>query len=151
MKAQIRTKNFSSAGLKGVITSPHRTVVRLGSITPTSDVFPLGVQRGVRINEINTVDAIQNSRSKLLMKECFANAGIPQSDWFIWKESDIFINKITNEEIHISDLLIILSSGLLMKRVHGFKGNGMYYIKTMEEWGAFKSIAKSKYSHLDIT
>jgi glutathione synthase/RimK-type ligase-like ATP-grasp enzyme len=49
--------------------------VRIGSITSLND----GKQRV----EINTVEAVQNSRSKLLMKQCFTRDNVKTADW--WK------------------------------------------------------------------
>lgn len=150
-KPQIRTKNFSSAPLRGSLGEfPMRAIVRLGSRTTIADAYPR-MPQGQPVIEVNTVESIENSRSKLLMKERFAEVEVPQADWYIWKDSDTFINQITQEEINISDLLNILPSGILMKRVFGFKGRGMFYIKTMEDWQAFKDHAKNTYNNLDIT
>jgi len=50
-----------------------RSVIRLGSTTVLSD--------GARRIEINSVEAIKNSASKLRMKRCFRDAGIQTADW----------------------------------------------------------------------
>ena len=148
---RIRTKNSTAKDLRssgtGIGRFTKKSVIRLGSLTKTEGVFKNIPSED--IIEVNTVDSIKNSRNKLLMKQCFAEAETPQSDWFIWENENTFINQITNETIDISDLLNILSSGLLMKRVCGFKGKGMYLIKNMEDWEAFKAIAKQKYPNLE--
>lgn len=151
-KPQVRTKNSSSNDLRSANTGigefDVRSIVRLGSLTSTEAAFrraPVNVP----IVEVNSVEAVQNSRNKLLMKGCFKEAEIPQSDWFAWKDEDVFTNQITNEEINISDLLNTLTSGILMKRVCGFKGKGMFLIKTMEDWVNFKAVAKKRYPDLE--
>ena len=52
MIAQIRTKNHSARPLKGKIYSPFRAVVRLGSRTPTENIFPSGCRNNKKIIEI---------------------------------------------------------------------------------------------------
>lgn len=139
-RPRIRSKNHSCNDLRHVNNGlgfyPFKSLIRLGSQTPTQKAFPKSHQEVV---EINTVDAIRNSRSKLLMKERFKEAEVPQSEWFIWKEEDVFVNQISNEEINIEKLLEILPNGLIMKKVYGFKGKGMSLIKTLKEWNNFKN------------
>ena len=67
---QIRTKNPSGFPLRGKIFVPGRSIVRLGSQTPTQQAFPKSYGR-YPIAELNTVESILNSRDKLRMKNCF--------------------------------------------------------------------------------
>ncbi len=152
-KPQIRTKNHSANDLRsrgaGIGEFSMRSIVRFGSRTTTAEAFPMWHDKRP-IVEINTPEAIENSRNKLRMKDCFLEREIPQSDWFIWKESDVFINKQTEEEISIEDLLNTVPSGIVMKKVCGFKGHGMFYIQNLEDWAAFKQQAKNLYPNLDL-
>jgi len=133
-KPQIRTKNFSSAPLRNSLGEfPVRTIVRLGSRTTVEEAYPK-MPVGRPVIEINTVNAIENSRSKLLMKACFAEAEVPQANWFIEDSVELFINKQDADHlINTSEL----PYPVLIKRVFGFKGHGMIKIDSkeqLEEW-----------------
>ena len=52
---------------------PFRSVIRLGSTTVSDGRL-----------EINTVEAVKNSASKLLMKQKFTEAGVKTADWFTY-------------------------------------------------------------------
>ena len=79
--ARIRTKNYSANPLRRSIETDYRAIVRLGSLTPLDRIF----KTPRTAIEINTVDAINNSRSKLLMKTCFASGKVPQAEW--WRDT----------------------------------------------------------------
>lgn len=141
-KPQLRTKNFSAADLRathaGIGEFLVRSIVRLGSRTSLKEAFPksYGIKR---IIEVNTVQAIENSRSKLLMKGCFAVLNIPQSRWFVGSLAGgirEFGNLIT-----INDL----PYPILAKKIYGFKGHGMVKIDNVEEMNIFLSKRLSDY------
>lgn len=135
MKAQIRTKNFSARPLRHTINSPIRTIVRLGSLTPTSKAFPKSFGKK-KILEINTVSSIENSRSKLLMKDCFKQANVNQSEWFILECSSSnksLIDVIKQKPIPYTNL----PYPLIAKRIYGFKGHGMVKIDTVDQLDEF--------------
>lgn len=123
-KVQIRTKNYSSAPLRGAIFSDQRVIVRLGSTTTITSAFPKGVQLGRPIKEINKVEAVENSRSKLRMKSCFAQHDLPQSVW--WDSIDDLMTE-TNP----------IPYPIVAKRIFGFKGHGMLLINNKEELDNF--------------
>lgn len=52
-----------------------RSVIRLGSETQLND--------GRRRVEINTVESVRNSASKLRMKQCFTGANVKTANWYI--------------------------------------------------------------------
>jgi glutathione synthase/RimK-type ligase-like ATP-grasp enzyme len=140
---KVRTKNFSSDPLRGKIGQfPVRSVVRLGSRTPTSEIFTKA-PRGVRVIEINTVQSIENSRSKLLMKACFAQAEVPQSRWFTYNTQTRIFHESGITEGHVGCTLDVLPYPMLAKRICGFKGHGMVKIDNVEgmnEWLGNNSI-----------
>jgi hypothetical protein len=77
--AQIRSRHPSHSVVRNKIKLPFRTVIRFGSTTELEDTIDKG---GGRI-EINTVEAIKNSASKLRMKNCFTlKAGVKTADWW---------------------------------------------------------------------
>ena len=133
-KPQLRTKNYSAADLRathaGIGEFPVRSIVRLGSRTPLKEAFPQSYT-SKRIIEVNTVQAIENSRSKLLMKACFANTGVPQSRWFTGGLSSL---RASNGDLmNLNDL----PYPILAKKICGFKGHGMVKIDSVEEMNTF--------------
>jgi len=113
---KLRTKNFSADLLKdrtvGLASHSMRSLVRLGSTTETETVFPKIFGRRPII-EINSVESIQNSRSKIKMKEAFDRAEISHAKWEIASKSTDFSK---------------IEYPIILKRIFGFKGKGMYMI-----------------------
>lgn len=130
---KIRTKNFSARPLKGQVTTAKRVVLRLGSTTPIEKVFPKSIKKGLEVQEINTVDAIKSSRSKLLMKECFAKDKVPQAEWWLpeYEQLEIIFwpNNIEENPVTVSKL----PYPILAKRIFGFKGRGMIKLDNEKE------------------
>lgn len=134
-KPVIRTKNFTVKPLRGkLVPSQYRTVIRFGSTTPVEKIFKKGVMNGKKIIEINTVQAIQNSRSKLLMKDCFLKENVRQAEWWVVNKTgkkDTFLAcSGDKKEIHITNL----PYPILAKREFGFKGHGMHFFDSPDEF-----------------
>lgn len=106
---------------------PFRSVVRLGSSTEVEDSVSSG---GKRI-ELNTVRAIKNSANKLLMKQCFTEAGVKTADWFVSYNSINFNNKSTVEGSHTE--FENLPYPIVAKHIFGSRGNGNYKLNNQEE------------------
>jgi len=71
----IRSRHPSHAGIRRALTKlPFRSVVRLGSTNGE-------VEDAGRV-ELNSVESIRNSSSKLRMKECFQRDGVKTAEWF---------------------------------------------------------------------
>ena len=134
MFAQIRTKNSSAYPLRRDIIVPERTIVRLGSRTPSSIIYP----RGTRFMEINTVESIENSRDKLRMKECFSRANVPQAEYYEARGNNTTqIRELSGDyDGHPEDTIKEVEQmtyPLVGKLVVGFKGHGMQLINNAEE------------------
>lgn len=70
----VLSRHPSHKVLRGVLPTMNiRSVIRLGSTTVLND--------GKRRIEINSVEAVKNSASKLRMKQCFKTAGVKTADW----------------------------------------------------------------------
>ena len=112
---RIRTKNATARPLRKSMLCEDWAVVRLGSRTPIEEIFPY------RRNpiEINEVSAIENSRSKIKMKECFAKKKVPQAQW--WQ---------TLSTVNLKEL----PYPIVAKRVYGFQGRGMSLLKDEGEF-----------------
>lgn len=109
---KIRSKNHTANGLRRVIRSTKRALLRLGSTTPTAEVFPY-LRPGTEVLELNSVDACKISDNKTLMKQAFDEAQVTSSEW-----------GPVNEEWDKFPAII--------KHNHSSKGNGIYYIKDQE-------------------
>lgn len=114
---KIRSKNHTANGLRRVIRSAHRAVLRLGSTTPLEEIFP-NVRNLADIIEINSVEACKISGNKTLMKQAFDAAGVITAEWGpVSEDWDKF--------------------PAIIKHNHSSKGNGIYYIENAEalrEW-----------------
>lgn len=140
MLVQIRTKNYSAKPLQHSINMPVRSIVRLGSLTSTKKAFPNSYDKK-KIVEINTVEGIQTSRDKKLMKNAFLSFPFPiyQAKWYVpleenkYKEIDY---KGEEHELSIKNIFKGTSS-VVVKRRWGFKGRGMKLIKNADEFQEF--------------
>lgn len=136
-KPQVRTKNFSAAPLRGSLGEfPMRAIVRLGSRTSVEDAYPRK-SVGRPVIEINPVESIENSRDKLRMKACFAEAEIPQADWWTLIPGGAnHFNKYNYQDENGGEITSIenLPYPIIAKRICGFKGHGMYKLDTQEQF-----------------
>lgn len=105
------------ASNKNIQLLPFRSVIRLGSSTECEDTIANG---GDRI-EINTIQSIKNSASKLLMKQKFAEAGVKTAQWLPGTS--------TKEEV-----LDNIGIPMVIKAHHGSKGRGNTLIRTEDDW-----------------
>lgn len=105
---------------------PFRSVIRFGSTTDVVD----SVSNGGRRIEINTVEAVRNSASKLRMKKCFTKAGVRTAAWWVHSEGLYFLSKNSNARTHIGDL----PYPIVTKHHFGSKGKGNTLIKSREEF-----------------
>lgn len=129
-RPKVRSRHPSHSPLRTRLPLlPFRSVVRLGSTTIESDVVALG---GNRI-ECNTVQAVKNSASKLLMKRCFTRAGVQTPDWFtithLGGGYDIRVEKNPDMNISIAEL----PYPIVAKHIHGSRGTGNYKINNQAE------------------
>lgn len=136
-RVQLRSKNPSANELRGLLKTVRTSkpfVVRLGSRTPTEEIFPRSYSRTI---ELNSIESIENSRNKLMMKNRFAAAGantaVRQSKWFEFiQQGDILLaNKIDSTESPIR--LSELPYPIVVKQICGFKGHGMVKCENLEE------------------
>jgi hypothetical protein len=106
---------------------PFRSVVRLGSTTVV-DV--------PNIVECNTVQAVKNSSSKLLMKQCFLTSEVKTADWFVYNRNNNF-DQIgpfhTENDINISNL----PYPIVAKHHFGSRGEGNFLLNNQQELEAW--------------
>ena len=125
---KIRTKNHTAQPLKNLIEVNGRAVFRLGSITPTEEIFPRGVALNKPIIEINTAEACHNSGDKILMKTLFTKNEVKSAEW------DNLSNH--NYENDFQDWELFPA---IIKHKNSCKGQGIYYIENIDSLRAFTS------------
>lgn len=109
---------------------PVRSVIRFGSTTDVPDSVSNG---GSRV-EVNTVQSIKNSTSKLKMKRCFDNAKVPTADWWIYGEFEpVGLTFISGDGSTPIQDLNDLPFPIVAKHIYGSRGRGNTLIKTKEE------------------
>ena len=126
MFLKIRTKNHTAQPLKNLIEVNTRTVFRLGSLTPTEEIFPRGVALNKPIIEINTAESCHNSGDKILMKQCFAENEVKSANWMNLKE--VFLAVWENEDGKMWEYY-----PAIIKHKNSCKGQGIFYINNMDE------------------
>ena len=128
-RPRIRSRHPSHAPLRkrGIFPLyPFKSVIRFGSTYEYEDDKSKG---GDRI-EINTVQAIKNSSSKSLMKNCFTENKVKTADWYkLNTNTGNFIIQNTKDEIQISDLPFPIIS----KSYFGSRNRGNKKHNTIEE------------------
>ena len=128
---QIRTKHPSQDHLRGALNrQPNRCVVRLGSTTTLEEIYPTSnftnSQRS-NVIEVNTVEAVKNSASKLRMKECFTRGNVRTAEWISGTNNNT--NGILN---WANDRYPIVA-----KSHYGSRGEGNYKLNNREELEAW--------------
>lgn len=124
---QVRSRHNTHDAIRGKLGMfPARTVVRLGSTTPTATAYPKGVALGRPIVEINTVEGVKNSANKLLMKQRFKEAGVKTATWAAGNNIDAIINDLKQQ-----------TEGqpfpIVSKHIFGSRGEGNKLHNTEEE------------------
>lgn len=124
---RLRSKNPSAAELKALLRNIRTNkpfVVRLGSRTPLEQIMPRMHSRTV---EINSIEGITNSRSKLLMKQRFDEREVKTAKWELAE----------NLESNIVDQWETFPAIIKQYGSHG--GDGIFLINNNEELVAFLS------------
>lgn len=114
-RIKIRSRHPSHNTLRHHLPKVNvKSVVRLGSITDLPDTITNG---GTRV-EINTIQSIKNSSSKLLMKECFDRNQVKTAKWF----------KLSNQIPEGFEFPLVIKSH------YGSRGLGNTLVHNIEEY-----------------
>ena len=116
MYLKIRSRNRSANLLRKQIVTDHPAVFRLGSFTPTRDIFK-NCRHPELIQEINTVQACKTSNDKYLMKCAFDEHNVKTAKWCL-----------LSDEEQIRELRF----PTIIKHVHSSRGNGIFYVENIE-------------------
>lgn len=126
-RPKIRSRHPSHDILRSNLPKlPFRSVVRLGSTTILNNVDV----------ECNSIEAIKNSASKLLMKKCFSKAGVSTANWYVANkkmDNGVLFYEGT-DEFHSKTLSTKeLNYPLIAKSFYGSRGIGNTKINSFEE------------------
>lgn len=113
---------------KNLPLSAYRSVIRFGSTTECKDTIANG---GDRI-EINTIQAIKNSASKLLMKQKFTEANVSTANWCYFRNGMLSSPQWT-EDIDFQDYVNVVEFPIVAKAHFGSKGKGNTLLRTKED------------------
>jgi len=123
---KIRTKNHTAQPLKNLIEVNGRAVFRLGSITPTEEIFPRCVALNKPIIEINTAEACHNSGDKIIMKRLFVENEVKTAEYnLMYKDGEIYVP---------SEYPVII------KDKNSCKGNGIYLANNLDEYNSITEL-----------
>jgi D-alanine-D-alanine ligase-like ATP-grasp enzyme len=100
-----------------------KSVIRLGSTTVLPD-------DNTRI-QINTPQAVMNSSSKLLMKQCFRQANVKTANWYIYDRGAFFLYDY--DEGSYEKSVNELKYPIIAKSHYGSRGLGNTKLDTLEQ------------------
>lgn len=136
---QIRSQHPTHDHLRRSLNRVNRrVVVRLGSTTSLQDIYrkknltPFQMEK---IVEINTVQAIENSADKKLMKQCFEEGDVKTAMWYTYGNGHFWSSHghDNNESFNISEL----EYPIIAKHRFGSRGTGNHKLDTqaqLESW-----------------
>ena len=118
-KVRVRSRHPSHNVLRSKLPRmPFRSVVRMGSTTEEVDVDV----------QCNTIQAVRNSASKLLMKQCFTRSNVTTAPWWTFAPEG-FRSSNTNTTHRLDQLPF----PMIVKHIYGSRGTGNYKLNTPQE------------------
>jgi hypothetical protein len=130
-KPQVRSRHPSHKWLReNLPLFPFRSIIRLGSTMTLQEAYPSKTSDQLaRIKEINSVQGVKNSSSKLLMKQCFTRAGVKTADWFTTNGTTMIWRNDEATTLNLRDL----PYPLIAKSHYGSRGEGNTLINNQQE------------------
>lgn len=82
-KPFVNSRHPSHGVLRNTLPNfPFRALIRLGSTKTVQEAYPGKTSEQLaRVREINSIQGVRNSSSKLLMKQCFDRAQVKHATW----------------------------------------------------------------------
>jgi glutathione synthase/RimK-type ligase-like ATP-grasp enzyme len=116
-RPQVRSRHPSHSPFRRELELlPFRSLIRFGSTTEVED--------GKKRVELNSIDAIRNSSSKLLMKRCFRDSNVKTANW---SESISDVDNISEN----------WKFPIVAKSHFGSRGEGNFLLSTRAEFDAW--------------
>jgi len=83
-KPFVNSRHPSHASLRRTLPNfPFRVLIRLGSTKTVQEAYPGKTSEQLaRVKQINSIQGVKNSSSKLLMKQCFTRAQVKTAIWY---------------------------------------------------------------------
>jgi D-alanine-D-alanine ligase-like ATP-grasp enzyme len=131
-RPRIRSRHPSHSPLRvrGVFPLyPFKSVIRFGSSKEYADSVSSG---GDRV-EINTVQAVKNSSSKKLMKDCFTNESVKTADWWLYDFNQSVFCHTDKMGEEVNTQLVDLPFPIISKSYFGSRNKGNTKHNTVEE------------------
>jgi glutathione synthase/RimK-type ligase-like ATP-grasp enzyme len=121
---KVRSRHPSHNCFRKSVPLRRKAVIRLGSTSESNIRY-----------EINSIEAVKNSSSKLLMKTCFSKLGVLTPNWNFFERK---LN-VAGNFIRIGNTA--LAFPIVAKYIYGSRGNGLYLINCSED---FTNFAKNR-------
>jgi len=132
-RPRIRSRHPSHAPLRtrGIFPLfPFRSVIRFGSTTEVENTTV----------EINSIEAVKNSSSKIKMKECFTGNNVKTADWYVYDALSSTFIKSDLSRSSVEDLPYpIISKSEFGSRNQGNKKHDT--VESLREWLVGKNLS----------
>jgi len=117
-----KQKNWNKRTVRIYSRHPSHNSIRKNILVPVLSVLRLGstTEWDKSEYELNSIESVQNSSSKLKMKQCFDEANVKTAPW--WK-SPIEIDNLEEKP-----------KSIIAKKIFGSRGEGMKKFDTYEEF-----------------
>jgi len=138
-KPFVNSRHPSHAILRSTLPNfAFRALIRLGSTKTLQEAYPGKTSEQLaRVREINSIQGVKNSSSKLLMKQCFTRAQVKTADW--WIITDVRgakyaqVNGLGADNVELSRL----PYPIVAKSHYGSRGEGNTKLNNQQELEAW--------------
>lgn len=125
---RVYSRHFSHDPLRKSVFVDALAMIRFGSTTKPLVNYQV---------EINSIQAVKNSASKLLMKQCFTKASVKTAEWFTFVPADKLNPILFDSEGGCCDesrfSIDQMKFPIIIKHHFGSRGTGNYKLNTKEE------------------
>lgn len=132
-KPFVNSRHPSHASLRRTLPNfPFRVLIRLGSTKTVQEAYPGKTSEQLaRVKQINSIQGVKNSSSKLLMKQCFEEAEVKTAKWFIYGGQHMFMEdgNLSGASIPIQHL----PYPIVAKSHYGSRGEGNTKLNNQQE------------------
>ncbi len=138
-KPFINSRHPSHAVLRDTLPNfPFRALIRLGSTKTLQEAYPSKTSEQLaRVREINSIQGVKNSSSKLLMKQCFTRAQVKTADWWRFAQNSNTSSQFYKNSSSAMDDISELPFPIVAKSHYGSRGIGNTKHDNVESLQAF--------------
>ena len=137
-KPFVNSRHPSHASLRRTLPNfPFRVLIRLGSTKTVQEAYPGKTSEQLaRVREINSIQGVKNSSSKLLMKQCFTRAQVKTAQWFTHQQGRGFVEMTSTNINNVIDVPN-LPYPIVAKSHYGSRGEGNTKLNNQQELEAW--------------